>query len=90
MEVSIFPRSDIAAVLKKLIEARLHTDKEHDDEESKRSARFQALKVRLTGSEANPIYVIVDPSAPEKVLDTFPGADLSGERFRAFLERNVR
>jgi hypothetical protein len=90
MEVSIFPRKDVLPVLKRFVEIRLHTDKQKNAAEVERSRKFQELKVRLTGSEANPIYVIVDPAQPEKVIDKFDGADLSGERFRAFLEKNAR
>ncbi len=90
MEVSIFPRKDVLPVLKKLVEIRLHTDKQKTPAEEARSRGFQELKVRLTGSEANPIYVIVDPAQPDRVIDKFVGADLGGERFRAFLEKNAR
>ena len=85
MEVSIFPRPDVAKQLKKYVEVRLHTDKANDD-----SKKFQEYKVRLTSSQSNPIYVIVDPDAPEKVIGKFVGADLSGKRFRDFLEKYAK
>lgn len=89
MEVSIFPK--LASDLSRYVEIRLHTDKEKDAEEVARSARFQELKVALTGSAANPIYVIVDPREPRKALAIHEGADLpGGERtFRPFLTKNA-
>jgi hypothetical protein len=90
MEVSIFPRPEIAKALARYVEIRLHTDKSYSAEVTARSARFQELKVRLTQSEANPIYVILDPARPEVPLGIFPGADLTGRRFLEFLEQHAR
>ena len=86
MEGSIFPKPEVAAQLKKYVEVRLHTDLETPE-----AARFQEYKLRLTRSAANPIYVVVDPEEPEKVLDRFDGADLTkGVRFAEFLEKNAK
>jgi thiol:disulfide interchange protein len=90
MEVSIFPLPEIAKALARYVEIRLHTDKSYSAEVTARSARFQELKVRLTQSEANPIYVILDPARPEVPLGIFPGADLTGRRFLEFLEQHAR
>ena len=76
--------------LKKYVEIRLHTDKSGSEAVEMRSQRFQEYKVRVAASEANPIYMIVEPDLPEKPLEIFPGADLAGSRFHAFLERNVK
>jgi hypothetical protein len=87
MEVSIFPKPGIVEHLKKLVEVRLHTDKR-----TEKSAGFQELKVRLTGSHGNPVYLIQDPTRPDKVLGRFDGADLltGGKEFAAFLGQHVK
>jgi len=86
MEGSIFPTlSNLLAT--SYIEVRLHNDKTKNEAQAKRSRQIQDLKKRLTGSEGSPIYLIIDPRQPDKVLDRFDGADLTGNNFRAFLER---
>ncbi len=56
MEEKVFPRPAVAGELKQgFIEARLHTDGGPAEERNKE------LQRELTGSVANPIYVIVDP-----------------------------
>ena len=86
MEGSIFPKPEVAAQLKKYVEVRLHTDLE-----SRSAERFQEYKLRLTNSATNPIYVIVDPDQPEKVIGRFDGADITGgAKFKEFLEKNAK
>ena len=66
MEEGIFPDPAVAGILKEhYVEARLHTD---DQSAPERSARLEQLQVEMTGSVAQPTYVIVDPG-PE------PGAE---------------
>jgi hypothetical protein len=89
MEVSIFRRPEVLSELKKYVEVRLHTDKVKDDAERARSLRFQEYKVRLTGSQGNPMYVVVDPDAAGKPVAVFGGADLKGSRFREFLAKGA-
>lgn len=87
MEKTIFPK--VADLLKaSYVEGRLHTDKQKDQAQIERSKRLQDLKVKLTNSEGNPIYVIIDPARPDQVVDRFDGADLGGAEFRKFLARN--
>lgn len=86
MEGSIFPNlSNLLAT--SYVELRLHNDKTKNAEQVARSKEIQELKKRLTGSEGSPIYLIIDPGAPDKVLDRFDGADLTGNNFREFLQR---
>jgi hypothetical protein len=86
MEVSIFPKPGIVEHLKKLVEVRLHTDKQ-----TAKSQALQDLKLRLTGSHANPIYLIVDPAEPDKVLGRHDGADVpTGQAFGAFLRQHAK
>ena len=77
MEEKIFPRPAVAAELQKYVEARLHTDGGPREEEN------QELQKKMTGSVANPIYVIVDPRTgePLRVKAGFMPAD----RFIEFL-----
>ena len=81
MEVSIFPT--VRAELARFVEVRLHTDDETHGE------KFQALQKRLVGHLSLPTFVVVDPEHPDVVLDRMSGADLIGDRFRAFLARNA-
>lgn len=90
MERGIFPKPEVARELGKYVEIRLHTDRADDAKARADSERFQDYKVRLTGSYGNPIYVVVDPVAPETPIAVFSGADpTGGARFRRFLEENA-
>lgn len=67
MEGAIFPLPAVAGVLKKrYIEARLHTDGE-GKLDPKTDARNKELQTQMTGSKANPYYVIYDPASGEIV-----------------------
>ena len=86
MEVSIFTRPEVTAELQKFVEVRLHTDKKY----LKNLQEILEYRERLTGSDANPIYVILDPAKPDAPLARFDGADLrGGRRFREFLAKNA-
>ena len=84
MEFTIFPTLEVARELGKYVEVRLHTDLQ-----TELSRRFHKLKKELAGTEANPVYVIVDPGRPGSPIARFEGADLSGKRFRQFLADNA-
>jgi hypothetical protein len=84
MEFTIFPTPEVARELSKYVEVRLHTDLQTEP-----SRRFHALKKQLAGTEANPVYVVVDPGKPDSPIAKFEGADLSGKRFREFLAENA-
>ena len=59
MEEGIFPDPAVAGILKEhYIEARLHTD---DQSAPERSEALERLQVEMTGSVAQPTFVIVDP-----------------------------
>jgi thiol:disulfide interchange protein DsbD len=88
MEAAVFPK--LEAELGDYVEVRLHTDKVGSAEAAARSQRFQDYKVRLTKSQGNPIYVVVDPDAPEVPIDLFAGKDITGGvEFGKFLRRNA-
>ncbi len=89
MEGSIFPtlRDELE---KSFVEIRLHNDKQGDEAQRKRSEQIQDLKLRLTQSQASPIYLIVDPEKPDEILDRYDGADLVGNHFRAFIRKYAR
>lgn len=78
MEEKIFPRPAVAEELsKKFIEARLHTDGG-----SRQQANVE-LQEKLTGSRANPIYVILEP-ASGRILRREDGA-MRESKFLEFL-----
>ena len=86
MEVSVFTKTEVRAVLDKFVEIRLHVDDYSSDAAKARNERFIEYRKKLAQSSALPIYVIVDPANPEKPLRVFPQADLPGGlRFRQFL-----
>jgi thiol:disulfide interchange protein DsbD len=90
MEVNVFPKPEVARELAKLVEIRLHTDKVRNADVAARSVRFREYRKRLTGSQANPIYVIIDPKFPENPLAIFAGADVSGgAEFRQWIADNA-
>jgi thiol:disulfide interchange protein DsbD len=84
MERGVFPK--LTQLMKNFVEIRLKTDV-GDDQEEKR-----AYQLKLTQSETQPIYVIVDPSKPDEYIDRFDGADLlaGGKNFAEFLRRNLK
>lgn len=78
MEEKIFLRPAVAAELNNFIEARLHTDGTHNLE------AIKALQKKLTGSVANPIYVIVDSKTGEKLR--VKAGFMTEDNFIAFLK----
>ena len=89
MEEGIFPDPAVAGILKEhYIEARLHTD---DQSAPERSAAQEKLQVEMTGSVAQPTYVIIDPGSQpgeEKQLETRAGS-ASVDTFVRFFRRHV-
>ena len=89
MEFAIFPRQrEIREQLEQLVEIRLHTD------DTKKGPGFQQHQLRLTkagGSQTLglPVYVLVDPTEPDRVIGMFQGADLSGKKFAAWLREHL-
>lgn len=62
MEGKVFPAPAVAEILnEEYVEARLHYDAGPRPDEIKR------LQLDMTGSRANPIYVIYDPLAKRKL-----------------------
>ncbi len=87
MEVSVFTKPEITALLAQYVEVRLHVD---DPDSPEKTKRHLAYRNRLVQSVALPIYAIVEPDEPETLLKRFDGADISGKRFGAFLENYLR
>ncbi len=83
MEESIFHRREVRPELEKYVEVRLHTDVPEDW-----SRKLNDLKQERIGEDTSPFYEIVDPETGE-AISRFAGADLTGERFRAWLERHA-
>ena len=71
MEEKVFHRAAVAAELKNFVEARLHTD---SGDSAKRS-EFKALEMELASTQANPVYVILNPRT-NTPLGIFEGATL--------------
>jgi hypothetical protein len=85
MEDNVLPSPAVAGVLNEsYIEARLFTDMEEDPHHE----HILELQDRLTGSVANPTFVLVDP-ATEKRLYLLQGKR-SAETFARFLEAGKR
>ena len=72
MEFSIFPKHE--DLLKKFVEIRLHTD--HKDEKLEKAAL--ELQLKMAGTKALPIYILVDPNHPEVPISKIAGADPPG------------
>ena len=81
MEFSIFPKHE--DLLKKFVEIRLHTD--HKDEKLEKAAL--ELQLKMAGTKALPIYILVDPNHPEVPISKIAGADPPGSsRFSDWLK----
>ncbi len=78
MEEKTFRVPSVASALASVVEARLHTDGQRNIE------AIKALQQKLTGSVANPYYVVVEPSSGER-LRMLAGAT-TPERFVEFLK----
>jgi hypothetical protein len=87
MEFTIFPKPEVSKELGKYVEVRLHMDAN----ELKDAEKVHDYMQRVARSTGIPIYVIVDPDSPEKVIEKFNGYDFSGgAEFRRMLERNAK
>jgi len=81
MENNVLPSPAVAGILNDgYVEARLFTDMEEDPHHE----RILALQERLTGSIANPTFVLVEPGA-ERRLYLLQGKR-SADTFARFLE----
>lgn len=82
MERRTFHLPEVVRELQRFVEVRLHTDVE-----AEWSEKLLAIKEkRLAGDQTMPVYEVIDPSSG-RTLGTFRGADISGERFAAFLRK---
>ena len=81
MEESLFHLPEVSGQLKKVVEARLHTDRP-----SPHLDKILGLQMRFSGTPALPIYVIVDPVS-EKVLGDFKGSTTDPAAFAEFVRQ---
>ena len=82
MEEDVFPDRAVALILKdNFVEARLHTDGDKNIKE------ILALQRRLTGSLANPFYVVLEPGKDE-VLGKQAGY-MGAASFKDFLTQTL-
>jgi len=82
MESNMFPRPEIAAVLRNFVLVELYTDGPDADSEKNvtlENARFQTI--------ATPFYAIMDPD--EKVIATFADRTTDTKEFLAFLQKGT-
>jgi len=79
-ELHVFPEPSVAKELREhFVEARLHTDGEHNIE------RILQLQQELARSVATPLYLIQDPSTKRQLNDSLGGLT-SADAFRKFLQ----
>ena len=84
MKANMFPRPDIAPLLKDFVLVDLYTDGT-----DKASEENQQLEEKKFGTVAIPYYAIVDPD--EHVIATFPGLTRNAAEFTNFLKsRNTK
>ena len=84
MEQNVFPRPEVSAALKNVVEARLHTDAT----DSEFYEQILALQEQYTGTIALPIYVIVDPESGT-VLAKKAGIGGGAEKMIEFLSKGT-
>jgi thiol:disulfide interchange protein len=80
MKANMFPRPEIAGLLKDFVLVDLYTD--GTDSESEQN---QQLEEKRFGTVAIPFYAIVDPE--ERTIATFPGLTRNATEFVGFLQR---
>lgn len=78
MEKNMFPRTEIADILKNFVTIQLYTDRQTPEDNAN-----QKLQQKLTGTIVLPVYVVVSPEG--KVLSSFPGLTREPQAFAAFL-----
>jgi thiol:disulfide interchange protein DsbD len=83
MELKVFPKPEVAQRLRKVVEARLHTDGTMNRE------RILELQARFTKSKANPFYVMTDPR-DESILSSLDHATVTdSQEFVDFLDAGL-
>ncbi len=85
METTVFKEREVVALLKQMVEVRMHAQLPDKPGEADRIALMAA---RFSDTSL-PKYEIVDPKT-KKRIDVFYGADPVGNRFKAFLEKNLQ
>ena len=80
MKANMFPRPEIAGLLKDFVLVDLYTD--GTDAESEQN---QQLEEKRFGTVSEPFYAIVDPD--ERIVATFPGLTRNASEFVTFLKR---
>ena len=86
METTVFKEREVVALLKQMVEVRMHAQIPDKPGEAERIA---LMAKRFDGDTSLPKYEIVDPKTKQRI-DVFYGADPVGDRFKAFLEKNLK
>jgi hypothetical protein len=84
MELGVFRRPAVAGLLKNVIEARLHTDRQMPE-----LPRILELQNRLAGKPSLPYFLLLDPETETRIGEPTEGLQ-SGEDFAQFLKQAVR
>jgi len=82
MEINIFSRPDVQALLKRFVLLQLYTDTADPEAE-----RYQKLQAEKFGTVALPYYVILRPDG--SVVDTHGGLMRDPKRFARFLQQGL-
>lgn len=77
MEQKVFPAPAVAAVMKKMVEARIHNDGDNQDE-------VRAWQDDMIHTLATPSYVLIDPASGE-AIDHHEGPETDPELFARWL-----
>lgn len=84
MELGVFRQPAVAGLLKNVIEARLHTDRQIPE-----LPRILEVQGKLAGKPSLPFFVLLDPQSEARIGDVTEGLQ-SAEDFARFLRQAVK
>ena len=84
MELGVFRQPAVAGLLKNVIEARLHTDRQIPE-----LPRILEIQTRLAGKQSLPYFVLLDPETEARIGEVTEGLQ-SADEFARFLRQAVR
>lgn len=88
MEEEMFPRPEIAPLLRKFVRVRLHTDGRKNEEQKRKNRANQALQQARYSTTALPFYAIIAPDNTD--IEQFKdGLTYDVDAFAEFLKRGL-
>jgi len=84
MELGVFRQPAVAGLLKNVIEARLHTDRQIPE-----LPRILEIQNKLAGKQSLPYFVLLDPETEARIGEVTEGLQ-SADEFVRFLRQAVR